>query len=88
VRGLAMQLGLTGWLSPASPGRSRYLLRVSSKVQMRHPVFAACDTNWRDLCTADRSGNQDAAGSTAFTALRYMPMTNGARYWLEIGATG
>jgi hypothetical protein len=44
--------------------------------------------SWRDLWHwLDRSGNQTLLEADAFT-LRFMPMTSGARYGLEIGATG
>ncbi|WP_022962326.1 hypothetical protein [Halopseudomonas pelagia] len=44
--------------------------------------------SWRDLWYwLDRSGSQALLEADAFT-LRFMPMTDGARYALEIGATG
>lgn len=44
--------------------------------------------SWSDLWYwLDRSGNQVLLEADAFT-LRFMPMTDGARYGLEIGATG
>lgn len=44
--------------------------------------------SWRDLWYwLDRSGNQTLLEADAFS-VRFMPMTDGARYVLEMGATG